>query len=569
MQFLKFITGYSRTLVILAILAGTASGACKALIVALVNTVINPHPPEQNLFLLVAFVALCLAMPTSRFIAQALLTHLGQKAIFDLRMRLSQQILKTPLRQLEEKGSPRIMAVLTDDIATISNTVIGIPILCMQAAVVLGSLGYMAWLSWRTFLIVFGFVVIGATIYQMAVRKALVYLKEAREQQDALMKHFRTLLDGAKELKLHLQRRHTFLRHVFQPSAAAFRRSNFTGNLIYAATSSFGYQLIFLILVGLLIFLMPAVTTIDTKTLTGFTLALFYMLIPLGDIITLAPTLARANIAMDKIRSLGLSLPTTTDNDDVPPRLPAVTLEQVELSGVTHSYQHDSDHRTFMLGPVELVFHPGELTFLVGGNGSGKTTLAKLLCGLYAPESGEIRLNGQPVTEETRDAYRQLFSVVFYDFYLFESLLGLSAGEIAGELDSRADDYIKQLQLQHKVKVQDGALSTIDLSQGQRKRLALLTAFLEDRPFYIFDEWAADQDPLFREVFYLQLLPELKAKGKTVLVISHDDRYYSLGDRIIKLDYGKIEFDSPVSEAPLAEAKAAAGSNGGSRRLYV
>ncbi len=565
MQFLKFITGYSRVLVILAILAGTASGISKALIVALVNTVINPHPPESNQFLFLAFLGLCLTTPLSRFIAQGLLTHLGQKAIFDLRMKLSQQILKTPLRQLEEKGSPRIMAVLTDDISTISNTMIGIPILCMQAAVVLGSLGYMAWLSLRTFLIVFGFVVVGATIYQMAVSKAVTFLKEAREQQDALMKHFRTLLEGAKELKLHVQRRHTFLRHVFQPSAEAFRRSNFTGNLIYAATSSFGYQLIFLVLVGLLIFLMPSITGIDTKTLTGFTLALFYMLIPLGDIITLAPTLARANIAMEKIRSLGLSLHQPMDNNESPPVLPALSLERVELVGVQHSYQHDSDSKTFMLGPIDLVFQPGELAFLVGGNGSGKTTLAKLLCGLYAPESGEIRLNGEPVTEETRDAYRQLFSVVFYDFHLFESLLGLNAKEI----DSAAEVYIKQLQLDHKVTVQNGVLSTIDLSQGQRKRLALLTAFLEDRPFYIFDEWAADQDPYFREVFYLQLLPELKAKGKTVLVISHDDRYYSLGDRIIKLDYGKIEFDSPAGEAPLAEAKAAAGSNGGSRRLYV
>ncbi|HET7113307.1 MAG TPA: ATP-binding cassette domain-containing protein, partial [Pyrinomonadaceae bacterium] len=174
-------------------------------------------------------------------------------------------------------------------------------------------------------------------------------------------------------------------------------------------------------------------------------------------------------------------------------------------------------------------------------------------CGLYVPESGDIRLNNMTIDDETRDTYRQLFSVVFSDFYLFESLLGLNVGE----LDSRARDYIAQLQLQHKVTVQDGALSTIELSQGQRKRLALLTAFLEDRPFYIFDEWAADQDPHFREIFYLQLLPELKAKGKTVLVITHDDRYYSLADRIVKLDYGKIEFDSPITEAQLAEAKVA------------
>jgi putative ATP-binding cassette transporter len=271
------------------------------------------------------------------------------------------------------------------------------------------------------------------------------------------------------------------------------------------------------------------------------------MLVPLGDIITLFPSLARANIAMDKIDSLQLSLPSLINEDDSPSSAIGATFDRLELAGISHSYHRESENKNFTLGPIDLKFRAGELVFLVGGNGSGKTTLAKLICGLYTPESGEIRFNNQPVTDKNRDAYRQLFSVVFSDFHLFENLLGLAEQE----LDVRAEDYIKQLQLHHKVQVKDGALSTIELSQGQRKRLALLTAFLEDRPFYIFDEWAADQDPFFRDVFYLQLLPELKAKGKTVLVISHDDRYYSLGDRIIKLDYGKIEFDNPARDAQL------------------
>ena len=147
-------------------------------------------------------------------------------------------------------------------------------------------------------------------------------------------------------------------------------------------------------------------------------------------------------------------------------------------------------------------------------------------------------------TDENREFYRQHFSVVFSDFYLFESLLGLDSPE----LDEQARNYLAQLQLTHKVEVKDGALSTTDLSQGQRKRLALLTAYLEDRPIYVFDEWAADQDPLFKEVFHYQLLPELKAKGKTVLVISHDDRYYHVADHIIKLEYGKIDYDQNVAE---------------------
>jgi putative ATP-binding cassette transporter len=100
------------------------------------------------------------------------------------------------------------------------------------------------------------------------------------------------------------------------------------------------------------------------------------------------------------------------------------------------------------------------------------------------------------------------------------------------------------------VQVKDGSFSSIALSQGQRKRLALLTAYLEDRSIYVFDEWASDQDPMFKQIFYTQLVPELKQRGKTILVISHDDHYFHLADRIVKLDSGKLEYDQyPVSLA--------------------
>jgi putative ATP-binding cassette transporter len=191
------------------------------------------------------------------------------------------------------------------------------------------------------------------------------------------------------------------------------------------------------------------------------------------------------------------------------------------------------------MGPLDFAARSGDLVFVIGGNGSGKTTFAKLLSGLYIPESGEIRIDGQTIDLAAIEGYRQRFSIVFTDFFLFDSLLGLSSPD----LGERAQGYLSQLQLDRKVKIEGGELSTVELSQGQRKRLALLTAYLEDRPIYLFDEWAADQDPYFKEIFYRQLLPELKARGKTVFVISHDDRYYGVADRLVKLNYGQIEFD--------------------------
>jgi putative ATP-binding cassette transporter len=202
----------------------------------------------------------------------------------------------------------------------------------------------------------------------------------------------------------------------------------------------------------------------------------------------------------------------------------------------------------FTVGPIDLTIAPGELLFITGGNGSGKTTLAKLLVGLYTPDEGELLFNGERVSDQNRDSYRQLFSAVFSDFFLFESLLGLEPAQ----LDDRAREYIHRLRLQDKVRVQDGVFSTTALSQGQRKRLALLTCCLEDRPVLFFDEWAADQDPSFKEFFYFTILPGLKAQGKTVIVISHDDRYYGVADRIVNLESGRISDDVPAFQGHLA-----------------
>jgi putative ATP-binding cassette transporter len=197
----------------------------------------------------------------------------------------------------------------------------------------------------------------------------------------------------------------------------------------------------------------------------------------------------------------------------------------------------DPTTAAFSLGPLDFHVRPGELVFVVGGNGSGKSTFLKVLTGLYPPHQGEIWLGGPRVSDRTREWYREHFSVVFADCFVFDTLLGLSA---AGT-DVAASHYLQLLQLDHRVRLRGDEFSTTALSQGQRKRLALLTAYLEDRPFYVFDEWAADQDPQYKDVFYSKLLPDLRQRGKAVVVITHDDRYFHLSDRIVKLEEGRVE----------------------------
>jgi len=316
-------------------------------------------------------------------------------------------------------------------------------------------------------------------------------------------------------------------------------------NNIYVGNAAFGQLLIFL-LIGLLLFGPGRSFQVSSQILISYTLLVLYMVGPLEVILNMVPNMNRALVSLQKVKHLGLELSAIPERVVVKPQtLRRANWKSLELDAITHAYNRENTDNTFTLGPINLKFQPQEVVFIVGGNGSGKTTLAKLLIGLYSPEEGEIRLDGHSITDENRDEYRQSFSVVFTDFFLFDSLLGLDNINIDGD----ARYYLEKLQLDQTVRVRDGVLSTINVSQGQRKRLALLTAYLEDRAIYLFDEWAADQDPVFKEIFYYQLLPELKARGKTVIVISHDDRYYHVADRIIKLDYGRIEYDRKVLDS--------------------
>lgn len=538
MKLILVLLSTSRRLVAATLLFGILSGIGSAMLLGVINRTITQTDTQQIGSFALPFVGLMLLALLSRIGSQMLLNRLQQRLLRELRLRLTTQLLTTSYRQIEQSGAHRVLNSLSNDLITISMTVTRMPEMFIHLATILGTLVYLAWLSWPMFLALVLFISLGFVTYSIPASMGFRLQQIARAKGDQLFQYFLALVEGAKELRLNRERRQDFMESQVKPLVSQVEQETVRSDDLVGAAGSWGLFL-YTIAIGLLLFLVPAVTDVSMPTLIGAVLVVLYLQQPLNGVVGFMPFLGQASAAMMQVEKLGLEL--------VPEERPQLTVgslpnspEHVELRGITHTYRRENEEEHFTLGPIDLSLRRGELLFLVGGNGSGKTTLAKLLTGLYTPESGEIRVDGQPVTHELRDDYRQIYSAVFFDFFLFDRLLGLTSPE----LRQQAQGYLEKLHLDKKVRIQDDTLSTLELSQGQRKRLTLLMAYLEDRPFYVFDEWAADQDPTFKEFFYLELLPDLKRRNKAVLVISHDDRYFRLADRVVHLEFGRLLSDT-------------------------
>ena len=532
MSLLAFLLRASRGAVVLSIVAGLVSGLTGVGMIVLIHAALERAPGSPG-WLGAAFFGLCLVSALTRVLAQASMVRLAQGTACRLCLSLCRRLLSVPLRTFEGLDPAAVLAVLTEDIVVMANAVVGFPQLGINLPIVVVCLAYVGWLSPAVFLWGVVFAALAIASYAWLTSKALGHLTIARAGQETLVAHFRALIDGFRELKSHRGRREAFYAEGLQAAAETARDRSIAGMTLFSVAGSWS-QVAFFGFIGTLLFILPGTQSLGRDVLSGAVLVVLYIMAPLDVIMTWVPMLGRARVSLRRIEALAPSLNLADDALATPS--PALFESSVELRNVTYAYDRGRERGEFVLGPVNLSLRPEEIVFLVGGNGSGKTTLVKLLAGLYVPDQGSIRLDGRPVTAEGLEAYRQLFSVIFTDGHLFQKILGLDPEG----LDERARDHLVRFELEDRVGVEGGAFSTVGVSQGQRKRLALLTALLEDRPICVLDEWAANQDPYFKKFFYHEILPEWRARGKTLLVITHDEDYFHVADRVVRLDSGRL-----------------------------
>jgi putative pyoverdin transport system ATP-binding/permease protein len=521
----------------LGLASGLVSGVLTTCLIAIINSWVNGQNVVSVSSLLL-FLTICTGRLLFGIFSHRLLIRLSQGAICNLRLLLCRQILESPLNQLERIGSGKMIGVLTEDVSRIAEVVVNIPYFFINIVVLAACLVYLLGISAPVFGITLVSMAVGVATYLWPVYKANQYLRHARQDESVLFRYMNDVIEGAKELKQGKIKRDAFLSSLLEPAAEAVRDKQIRGISIYATAANWNRTLFFFY-VAILVICGQWLLGSSLKDLAVYTLILLYMMAPLEAVMNVLPLLARAGVAVDNAQSMGLLLQKgateQTARQNGEPLLPLSEPITVSLEDVTYNYRADDGNHSFSLGKLNMTLRPGEITFMTGANGSGKTTLAKLVCGLYAPASGTIHVNGVLISEDNREAYRHLFAAVFSEFHLFDRLVGVPENCLA-----RAGDYLRMLELDKKVRINDAAWSTLALSRGQRKRLALLLALIADTPVLVFDEWAADQDPYFKRIFYEEILPGIKSQGKTIFVITHDEHYFRCADRLLQLDESRI-----------------------------
>lgn len=458
-----------------------------------------------------------------------LVNHLAKTAIAKLRIQISEKINAMEIHNLERFGLPKLLNVLTEDMNRLTGASLAIPMILVSTVTSIGMLVYLAILNIEIFLYTMLAIIVGIALFKIPVNKTKKYYVASRTLKDNMQEGFKGLVFGAYELKLDEDKSERFLKHeISKPTLESVKLEKKGDVVLHIAGNS--SEIFCFFAIGFIVFLQPQSGSFEQQSLYGVVMALLYITGPIVSILGQLQQLKLGEVSLQKVNEvLALGDSQVFGNEQIHRDWSSLTLSNV-------SYNYSPSSSGFSVNNVNLQIKKGQTYFIVGGNGSGKSTLCKLISFHYGARGGEIAFDEQQVNNANILSARHSIYVIYSDYHLFNKIYKcLNEHEL-----QLVQKYLKLFKLEDKTQLINNEFSTLNLSDGQRRRLALIVGLVENKDIYILDEWAADQDPEFKELFYNHVLPELKKQGKTVIAITHDDRYFACCDEVIKMENGTI-----------------------------
>lgn len=534
-EIVKFIgketEGSKFSILIMSLTSGISRGLLLAIINATAASAITYHINHSHIAYFILFFLLYIC---SSYYVKVNSSSQIESARQRLTLRLCDKLLLAELHLIESFGQNDLFQKIRTDLNTVCNVATNVLSSGQASILLFFCLLYITWLLPVALFFTLLTIIAAVSIYLYQNRKIVDSVRETRKTSVEVSKRVNDLLRGFKELKVSRNKRTDFNRHVTEISNR-YKTLNIKVSSLQAVTFITTQVFIFS-LIAVVIFILPGRFMIDNTITFQFFASILFLIGPLETLISSFQNITKANVALENIYQLenilDQSISELKDNNQ-----DAVNfrLQNIELNDVCFRYKLTHTDDIFEIGPINLNIVKGEILFIVGGNGTGKTTFLKILAGLYVPSSGSIRINGQQLTLENYQRYREMFTTIFDDFHLFERLYGIPSNNLMN-----ISTILKNMKLDKKTHFENDHFTSINLSRGQKKRLAYTVSCLEDKQIIIFDEFATDQDPEFRKYFYHTILPQLKAYGKTVVAVTHDDTYFDVCDQLIKMDYGMI-----------------------------
>lgn len=537
MKLFRFLSPGSNAGWVRLVLVSMLSGLTNAGVLMIVTMATrSAYGTALSVYLFFVFLLTVAIYYVSQRLAFGMVAADVENTVHRTRLRILDLVRRCELITIEAMGETRILAAMTSEAQRLSQAMSQVTagLQSVLVAVITGI--YIAWLSRAAFVLWVFVVAVSAVIILREWSASQRLLTQAAATDQTFQETSSGLLQGFKEVKLS-QARADALNSSLTGLAGQARTARVEAARGMSRSYVFG-QVLFFLLVGSMVFLLPGLGDLNAETLKEATTAVLFVLGPVSMIVGAVPALASAEAAARTLSELEQVLADrVAANEDVPipAHVTAKGFQRVELAGVTFTYPDGERGSGFRLGPVDFHVNAGEMVFITGGNGAGKSTFLRLLTGLYRPQSGEIRLNGYALHPSEMQDFRNRIATVFADYHLFRALYGVEvdAAEAAALIDA--------MEVTGKAAIRDSEFTTVALSTGQRKRLALIGAVLEHKPLLILDEWAADQDPGFRRKFYEVILPALKRSGIAVVAATHDDRWFHVADRHVRLSEGRLE----------------------------
>lgn len=541
MHIIKVLQQQSRRFLLYILLLGIVNSIVYSGLLAFINNAVKGTavPAARGYDYLIYILLVATSLLCTK-IFQTYMVKLTHELLLHYELSILQKLRFATYQAFEKLGAERIYTAIGDVriLAYIPEVLVAV---VNSAVIILCALAYLLWVSPLGGIAVLGLITALLSFYLIRNIRIEKSLNKVRDLQNEYHTYLRDLVYGFKEIKMSTERNEHLFEDYLKKNRLVAKQLGSSSAVKFLDNELIGTYSWYIAL-GVVIFALPHLLHLSLLQTVPFVIVILYLMGPLASLVKIIPYYTNVKIALERIDAVKAAIDEVVEEPvQQTGTLPVAAFETIQFEDVTFGYFDEQQQQQFGSGPFNLTIQNGETIFITGGNGSGKSTFINLLTGLYRPLSGTIYLNGCPVTESNYAAYTNRLSAIFTNAYLFN---GNYDGYDLSDDNAALVSLVEMMRLSAVIRLnKDRNFIDNGLSKGQQKRLALIYAMMENRELLVLDEWAAEQDPVFRAYFYKHLIPELKKRGKTIVAVTHDDAYFGYADRMLKFDYGHIAED--------------------------